>query len=423
MFYKLFIKQGNTLKDTFENMRNSFEDYILKSNGCDMTMRDVLEYSNSFPNEEKDTFQWGLFYKDISYGTITINSLLEVANTELDVLDKKIRDKKTELGKGQAKLAAFQGNIPEALKEVYDELADGAKKLNNELNGLTEYREKIYRNIQKKEAEEKRQTLCNHFSNAIKRINYHEQREIYRMGAESLFGCYAAMGDPDCLIDLLLIKFSEDYELKGNHFFPLTICYTSNIGKKFWPELAIQLQLDENADEQVIVRKMIEDIYFGSQLDIARSSHQHIFIKILIHGVPGEQVGTMVKSFWLAIQKFMTQYAFLGDKQIAVRHRIIMLLLDDSAGPERIDEIEKITVSINNEIETKLKIMPWIKPLNLEQIENWIVGNDLDRVGIEKKMAQDIFTESESGKIKKVLLSVKERTDIKDLDLFQQLNL
>jgi hypothetical protein len=265
----------------------------------------------------------------------------------------------------------------------------------------------------------KKRKITEAFNTAIKNLNYTKQRNIYKKGTCCDFACYAAAGDEDALIDLLLIRLEEDYGFQDNNHTPFIIDYSSTGSQGVWPALADKLDIDKQETPEKIAGVLINELFLGNR----SYSQQHIFLKIYITQVPVAKVIELVREFWTHALKACDQSgAFANEENI--RHRIVVILIDEMSTSERHDQIKAITQTVNDRLmKAELEPMPWIEPLNLDKIESWIDSHTLDRVGIQSDMANDIYTESNNGKIRKVLESVQRRCTLPDLDLFHKLNI
>jgi hypothetical protein len=420
MFYQEFIR-GDDLDTVFKKLRSSFEkkSKVLNKNG--VYMRDLELPASNFPDENIKAFQWGLFYKEKTYGKITIRNLLEKGATALDELNQKIKATNEILrsAQGELKVMGILKEEPEGLK-IYNKKKAEVDSLALLISTWEEERAALINEQQVKDELAKKRKITEEFNIAIKNLNYTKQRDIYKKGTTGCeFACYAAAGDEDALIELLLIRIEEDYGFQDNNHTPITVDYTSAGSQELWAALADKLDIDKQGTPEKIAGMLINDLFLGNRL----YSQQHIFLKIYIAQVPIEKIAELVCDFWKNVVKACDQSGAFDNKE-NIRHKIVVILIDEKSTNERHEQIQAITKTVNARLmKTELEPMPWIEPLMLDKFVSWIDSHTLDRVGIQSAMANAIYTESNNGKIRKVLESVQRRCTLPDLDLFHKLNI
>lgn len=415
LFYDQFMR-GLNLETIFKNLCSAFEKSVLNADGCNM--RDLNIPLPNFPDETKDKFQWGLFYKDHSYYKITIGNLLSKGATVLDELEKQLTTATAALIKAQEELAVLETikGTPAGLA-LYNDKKGEVESLTSNLNNLKNNQHSLETEKLNKETLALEHRLSNDFSNAIRRINYYDQEEIYTAERDTAFACFAAVGDEDALIDLLLMRMEEDYNFLDNNHKPIPIDYGSSNFPGFWPALAKYFPDTKPETPAQIAEAIINKLYLGSGI----TTRQHIFLKVYISPLDLTAIEKLVCDFWTHVHNAWTASAAFAEG-MKVNHRIIMVLIDDMSTFERHKQIEAITATVNASLKTKLKPMGWIEPLNKTDIDNWIKSHSLHKFGIKRAMVNEIYTESD-GKIRRVLKWVQNNCDMKDLPLFYKLNI
>jgi hypothetical protein len=415
MFYDQFMR-GLDLETIFKNLCAAFEKSVLNADGCNM--RDLNIPLLNFPDETKDKFQWGLFYKDHTYYKITIGNLLAKGATVLDELEKQLTTATAELIKAKEALAVLETIKGTAAGfTLYNDKKGEVESLTVNINNLKNNQQTLETEKLNKETMAWEQRLSDDFSNAIRRINYYDQEEIYTAERDTEFACFAAVGDEDALIDLLLMRMEEDYNFQDNNHKPIPIDYSSGNFPGFWPSLATYFPETKPETPAQIAEAIINKLYLGS----GATTRQHIFLKVYISPLEPAAVEKLVCDFWTHVHNACTSSAAFTEGR-KVNHRIIMVLIDEMSTFARHKQIEAITATVNASLKTKLKPMGWIEPLNKTDIENWIKSHSLHKFGIKRAMVNEIYTESD-GKIKRVLKWVQNNCDIKDLPLFYKLNI
>ena len=416
-FYELFVSLGNNLKMSFDKLAD-FNSFKLHKEG--LQMRNIEMEDKLFFDPAKPVFQWGLFYKDPAVLSYTIASF--TTNTLIAEKENRVNNVKQELADLQKDLQDLSGKEG---TRPYKNTAGAITATTQELQMLQLELQQLRTNELANQQLEDNKKLQADFTEAIKKINYADQRTAYQQGKHCTFAAFAAMGDADSLIDLLLIKFQEEFELKNNRYIPFTIDFSSSIGYSFWQVLAVQLNLDPATVPDNITENLVTNIFFGGQekLDAGAGSQQHILLKVNINQVSAKEVAEMVKAFWLSIHKYWKNDFLPTKKDLPVKHKIIMLLVDESADEYREKEFQSFIAAVNQDLETKLDMLPLVKPLTMAEIENWLTLHELDKVGLAKQLAPALYAESDKGKIRKVLSKVKEKTTIKELQLFKDLKI
>lgn len=420
MFYTQFFMEGLEMETIFKNLCTRFEKTALTD--IAVNMREVNLPTSSFPDENKEAFQWGLFYKDPSYFKITIGNLLGKGPSPLAELDKKLNTIKANLLTATEELKELEPLRTSRIGlKLYNDKTAEIDKLKDTINQLKNDRVNLDTRLQDKEKALIAQRDYDNFSNAIKQINYYKQAEIY---AEYLspdadkYACLAATGDENSVLELLLMRMEEEYGFIDNNHKPISIDYTSNGGPEFWSSLATHFIESKPQTPEEIAITLIDDLYFGSGM----ATQQHIILKVNISPVPIETISSLVCDFWTCLHNAWPKTTACKEGKTK-RHKMIMLLIDDMSTQQRHDALEALTDKVNAKLQTKLQPMGWIEPLKKEAIENWIDNHSLYKVGIKKTMANDIFKESENGKIRKVLESIHKRCSIKNLQLFYTLKI
>ncbi len=419
MFYKQFTR-GNNMETIFRNMRSSFEKHVLHREGFDM--RDLQLPAAAFPDENKAAFQWGLFYKNPNYSNITVDNLMTKGPGDIAKINQKIKDVTKKLVAAQEELTDLEADLRRSPSEPRRRSVTSKKmEINSFVLSITELEQERDRMNRERNVQETRAIkakLSDEFRKAIKNINYFDQQEVYEEGTQCQFACYAAVGDEDALIDLLLMRLEDQYDFNDNNHLSLVIEYKSILAQKFWPALAYELKLEPGEKPDSICKTLVNDYFLGT----VGYTQQHIFLKIYISQLRPDDVAKLVFEFWDNLQKVCNQSAVLtGSTEYC--HRIVVILIDQMGSQDRLAAIEAITNNINAQLQTKFKPMPWVKPLQQQEIQTWIDIHALSRVGIRRTMAGEIFTESGNGKIRKILESVQKKCTMPDLDLFYQLNI
>ncbi|WP_207515709.1 coiled-coil domain-containing protein [Longitalea luteola] len=419
-FYISFIRENNTLYKSFVNIRNGYQDYVLHEKGFNMSKRDLTFPTQGFPDEQADKFQWGLFYKDDSYRNITIDSILTIGSSNLELKGNELDSKKKELQEAEKKLNRLtKFKDDEELKQDYEAQLIIVNDLKAEIQKLEMERVELLEKQLDEEKEANKRKLNEDFTNAIKNINYKRQREIYAQGNKCKFACYAVVGDENTLIDLLLLKMQEEYGFRRDNLFDPELSYHSNVSKDFWPALAWEVGENDTSSPEQITRALITKHFLFSNQSI---SQKHIFLKIKFNLVDLKNIPTLVYDFWTNVKKVCSAIPAF-ENPARIRHKIVVMLIHEGGTAEQLTELKNMTQTINEQLETKLDPIPWVEPLKQQEIENWIDNHALDRVGLNLAMAEEIYSESDNGKIKKVLESVKRKCDLKEHELFHTLKI
>jgi len=133
MFYGRLM-WGDDLDTVFMKMRSSFEQRSKILHWDGRYMRDLELPETDFPDENSETFQWGLFYKEKTYGKITIRNLLEKGDSAIDKIDDEINNLKKELVEAAANLQEMEQWKGSARGlQLYTEQQNTVKKIQSKL--------------------------------------------------------------------------------------------------------------------------------------------------------------------------------------------------------------------------------------------------------------------------------------------------
>jgi hypothetical protein len=420
-FYTYFVERQLTLYNSFVCIRDEYLDNVLHQNGLDLIKRNIKKNGNGFPKEDAARFQWNLIYKDPDYHSITINNIQSKGTSTLELIVKEIIEKTAEKKTANDRLYELEKvkDVSAYWLQQYNEQNAKCKSLAIEIGRLEkeqqiEFKKKFYDDEQIVN-----QKRCEELTKAIKNINYTRQREIYKKGKHSSFACYTMVGDEDALIDLLLLKMEEEYGFQQDNLFSPVINYNSIVGKKFWPALAREVGAKEMDSPEQIIHAMISKYFLYEN---QKQSKQHIFLKIKFGQIDLNTIPALVYEFWNKIRFVSDEIPVFSDRS-NLRHKIFVILIDDVGNEAYNEAMQKMAGSLNIHLASTLTSLPWIDPLQQDELKAWIDYYELDKVGIEPSMAPHIFEESNNGKIRKVLEAVKKRCDIKDLELFDKLKI
>lgn len=417
-FYKaLLLGINNDLGRTFDNLAAACGNSVLDPKGCLASQnREFTFSSNASPDHDPTKFNWGIFYRNNQVKTYSIYALKEQGSNDTQALRDSLVEAEAELAQAQQAMDDVTGNAaaPQAwVKRATTELTIATEKvaaLKRQLKAKNDA--KLAEEANAQEAAQKKD-----FTNAVKQINYFDQREVYLEQFTNTFSCLAALGDADAVLQLLLLKLEEEYSRSADKLL-LQVDARSAINTGFWPGLARGLALPEQSNQADIASALIKNYFLDIDLG---SSRQHIFLKWNVSGLSPDTIAQTTNAFWLEIKLALAKLNEPG--KIIFLHKMILLLWDDSADQGRHQLMTNLEATFTPNLPAALKVMPWIEPLNKEDIEGWIKQSSLHTVGIKRTMAEDIYNNSDKGKIRKVLSVVRKKASIQSLPIFDYLNI